>query len=280
MEERIDLKQQITKKQLTAIRFYMGDPEIVKNGPYLGGPKAYNTINALLHRGTQDEEEKIRDQKPIEIFDADHLKGYLDLIKDIKEAMETYRDNHQNDSLQNRVTYRIDRVSAVERLKEAPYIYGYFSTCKWGFLEEYAHTKSDIVLLEVHRDADVPYLDFSELFQDFYAKPEEAEVLLIHGALIDRLEEIPLSEEEMTHYCDMNGSPPRGKWRLWVRCAKSRVIEEESKQDMYQFIINEQHVTRVRTCMSLLSAKKELSVEDRAFYCEWKEKILKFFQKL
>ena len=35
----------LNNHELECIRFYMGDPEMVKK--YLGGPKAYNTINAV-----------------------------------------------------------------------------------------------------------------------------------------------------------------------------------------------------------------------------------------
>ncbi len=267
------MKQDITKEQLTAIRFYMGDPKIVKNGPYRGGSKAYNTINALLHEGTQDEEEKIRDGKPIELFDADHLKSYLELILDIRWAMEIYKDQHYGDQNTSLVTYRIDRISAAERFRKEPRIYGYFSTCKWGFLPEYAHTKSDIVLLEVHRDPDVPYLDFSELFREFYAKPEEAEILLPYGAVISQLEEMEISENEKSYY-DRNGNLPKGKWRIHVSSEKKKKADRNIAEAGYRFITEEQHVKRVSKCMECLSAKEKLSAADSAFYCEWKRQLL------
>lgn len=41
---------------------------------------------------------------------------------------------------------------------------------------EYTATNADIIMLEIERD--VPYLDFEELFEESYAKPEEAEIHL------------------------------------------------------------------------------------------------------
>ena len=45
----------MTEKELNAILFYMGDLETVDKQIYRGGNKAYNTINALLHKGIQNE---------------------------------------------------------------------------------------------------------------------------------------------------------------------------------------------------------------------------------
>lgn len=267
------MKKEITKRQLDAIRFYMGDSEMVESGIYQGGPKAYNTINALLHYGMEDEKEKIRDGKPIELIDDKHLKQYIEMIGDIRKAMEIYRDSHQEDDVKLR-SYRIDRISAVERFQKDRRIYGYFSTCKWGFLPEYAHTKSDIVMLEVERDEDVPYLDFSELFREFYAKPEEAEILLPYGAVVTELKEIPLTSEECRMYCDMNGNPPRGKWRLHVSCDKSDAEIGCGKENCDWLLTEKQIVEQISRCMRRLSEHRELSEEEERFYCEWKRKLV------
>ena len=274
------MKKEITKRQLDAIRFYMGDPEIVESGIYQGGPKAYNTINALLHYGMDDEKEKIRDGKPIELIDDKHLKQYIELIRDIRKAMEIYRDQHLKDNDVKLRSYRIDRISAVERFRKDPRIYGYFSTCKWGFLPEYAHTKSDIVMLEVERDEDVPYLDFSELFREFYAKPEEAEILLPYGAVVTELKEIPLTPEECRLYYDMNGNPPRGKWRLHVSCDKSEAENGYGGENCDWPLTDKKIVEQISRCMRKLSEHRELSEAEEQFYCEWKRKLTDCFMGL
>ena len=71
---------QLTDFELDCIRFYMGDPEIVARGDFLGGPKAYNTINALLHEGIVNELDKIADGKPIEVLNQKHLKQIMNQI--------------------------------------------------------------------------------------------------------------------------------------------------------------------------------------------------------
>ena len=70
----------LTRHELNCIRFYMGDEKIVNSGYFKGGPKAYNTINALLHDGIWDEVDKLKEGKVIELYDVEHLKSYLDLI--------------------------------------------------------------------------------------------------------------------------------------------------------------------------------------------------------
>ena len=49
----------ITTEELNAIKFYLGDSKTVEDKIYLGGEKAYVTINALLNLGTR----KIRKRK-------------------------------------------------------------------------------------------------------------------------------------------------------------------------------------------------------------------------
>ena len=70
--------QSLKNKELDCIRFYMGDPDV--QDTFRGGLKAYNTINALLHKGIQNELDLISENRVIEIYDQDHLKQYLDYL--------------------------------------------------------------------------------------------------------------------------------------------------------------------------------------------------------
>ena len=70
-----------TKEEIDAIKFYLGDEEIVHKNVYRGGGEAYQTINALLNYGVRNEMDKALEGKVVEIYDVQHLKSYLELIK-------------------------------------------------------------------------------------------------------------------------------------------------------------------------------------------------------
>ena len=259
----------LSQQQLDCIRFYMGDLEIVNQGCFLGGPKAYNTMNALVSKGLHDEVNKIKEGRTIELINVEHVKQYLDMIYEIALAMQVYRTQNVSRSL---ITYRIDRKSSVEALLQSKELEGFYSTCKYGYLEEYAKIKEDVVLFEIHRDQEVPYLDFEQIFAGYYAKPQEAEILLPFGCVVESMEQVALSEDEKCRYVDMHGKPPVAKWRLQIRKPEYKVCTE----DLYSMLVDEKTVLRVQSCLQVLMKKDTLSKEDETFYLAWKEKVSRY----
>lgn len=266
----------LTIYELDCIRFYMGDPKIVNRGDFRGGPKAYNTINALLHDGIQNEMDKINEGKKIDIYDVEHLKSYISLIATIYLAMEKYSKMNQNPHL---TTYRVDRFSEIAGLMEQKRIEGFYSTCKWGFLKEYANTKANVVLLEIVREKNVPYLDFECLFAEYYAKPQEAEILLPFDAGVKCIEQATLTEEEKKTYRDVNGEEPRGKYRIFLGEEKVLLDEVDYKMDACG-IIEDEVVVRVQNCLEKLSEHRVLNKEEFQFYTDWKKKLKQYICKM
>ena len=261
----------ISEREQMAVRFYMGDPAAVQSGICRGGGQAYNTINALLHPGSANEEDKIREGRQIVLEDANHLKEYLDIILNVYSAMCKYRDAHLNDT--DRVSYRIDRKSSLDRfIADQGIIAGFFSTCRWGFLPQYAHKKAGIVLLEITRSPEVPYLDFSDLFGDLYAKPEEAEVLLPYGAVMSRISPVPLTEEEKQIYTDLHGEPPAGKWEILVEPG-IRCREAAASETLFWWVTAPEQVQNAIACLRRISEGGKLSEEMQVFYNAWKRKL-------
>lgn len=253
--------QFLKNKDLNCIRFYMGDPDV--QNEFRGGLKAYNTINVLLHKGIQNELDLISENRVIEIYDKDHLKQYLDLIIRIYKSMIQYLNEFENNHL---ITYKIDRYSTIIQMKESNQIEGFFSTCKYGYLEEYAHIKKDVILLEIIRDSNIPYLDFECLFNDKYAKSKEAEILIPFDTKISLIEELECSKEEKELYYDMEGNKPLGKYRIHLVNGdiKTQKIEESE-------ILKD--VEHVQSCISNLMEHKELNQEDLEFYIKWKDDL-------
>jgi len=268
----------LTTYELDCIRFYMGDPEIVNRGDFCGGPKAYNTINALLHDGIQNEIDKISEGKKIEIYDAKHLKSYMSLIATIYLAMKKYSQINQNAHL---TTHRVDRFSEIPGLMERKRIEGFYSTCKWGYLEEYANTKANIVLLEIVREKNVPYLDFECLFAEYYAKPQEAEILLPFDTGVKSIEQVPLTEKEKKIYRDVNGEVPIGKYRIFLEKEKCMTALEsvDDRKDSCGIFADEV-IGHVQNCLKKLSESRVLDEKEFQFYTEWKKNVKQYIVKM
>ncbi|MGN0203571.1 MAG: hypothetical protein ACI4BB_03435 [Coprococcus sp.] len=268
----------LNAEELLAIRFYMGDPEVAEKGPYEGGTEAYNTINALMHPGSANEQDKAKEGRVIMLTGADQLKNYLTLILHIYSAMEKYRQYCiEKNSGPSVMSFRLDRLSSLQRFEADHHrVAGFFSTCKRGFLPEYAHKKADVVMLEVERDSPVPFLDFEDIFEGCYAKPEEAEILLPFGMIIDRMVSLNLSEQERKLYRDINGQPPAGKWRLHMTMEPWPEVREEKLQKLYQAVTEEKTVGRVMNCMDLLTAGEVLTDDEEDFYGIWKKQLQQY----
>ena len=184
---------------------------------------------------------------------------------DILKAMHSFvQKNHHP-----LVTYRIDRYASIDALQQTLQLEGFYSTCTYGYLPQYAHIKKDVVLLEICRDEDVPYLDFETLFEN-YAKKEEAELLLPCKAVVKSIEEVNLSNEEKELYYDMDYKAPVGKYRLYV--AKPIYPSE----DTYEYLTSNNSVQQLQECLLVLKNGENLASELMSFYNHWKESLVKY----
>lgn len=291
-----------TGQELLAIRFYMGDAAVAGSGLFKGGPQAYNTINALMHPGASNEKDKAGEGRVIMLEDASHLKSYLELILDIYRAMEKYRkfclcqtagraigqragddsgSSGQQMELSGRsghlLTYRVDRLTSLQRFEADNHrVAGFFSTCKRGFLPEYAHNKAKVAMMEVERDETVPFLDFEDIFEDCYAKPEEAEILLPFGMVIQQMEALPVTQQEAEQFTDINGRPPAGKWRLHLTMGRMPKLSETELRVLYEAVNDEKTIKMIIGCMEKLTARTVLTAEEEAFYSSWKRQLQRY----
>ena len=261
----------MTEKELNAILFYMGDQETVDKKIYRGGNKAYNTINALLHKSIQNEIDLFKENRNIEIYDSSHLKSYIELILDIYNAMCKNKTSHPL------TTYKIDRQSTINSFLETYKIEGFFSTCKYGYLEEYARIKKDVILLEIIRDKDVLCLDFEEIFKDKYSKSNEAEILISFDTIIDSIEEIKLTYEEKSKYIDMNGFEPIGKYRL--KLSKNPYDCLTYQRVNIELLTSEETVDRLNKCLLEIKNTYSLNKDDLEFYDNFKEQLHVYLHK-
>ncbi len=262
----------LSQFELDCIRFYMGDPEIVDRGDFLGGAKAYNTINALLHEGIVNELDKIKENKPIEIYSQMHLKQIATVILTIDHAMN--KCSFENSPC---VMYRVDRLSEADAMLKEKRIEGFYSTCKYGYLEEYAKTKQNLVLMEIRRDKDVPILDFEELFQSSYAKKEEAEILLPYDSEVKKIQFAECTDDEKKQYLDMNGNPPCKK--VIVHLGKRKEMIQKRELVELDELAGFENAERISRILKRLTQVHALSKEDEQFYLNWKKKLKQFLMQ-
>ncbi len=266
----------ITTEELNAIKFYLGDSKTVEDKIYLGGEKAYVTINALLNLGTRNEKDKAKEGKIVELYNVGHLKSYLSLINLIFSASVKYKDNYTEDNTGSLTSYRVDRYSSLKHFLNSGSIEGFFSTCKSGLLPEYANSKIDIALLQVDRDSSVPFIDFEKLLKDHYAKPEEAEILIPFGTRITSIEKVEMTEEEKNIYHDQEGKPPVGKWIVKLSQGSYETLSPTEEEQCYKYITDTNILNSIIESMRGLSSGQQLNAENERVYFEWKEKLNKY----
>ncbi|MCR4672594.1 MAG: hypothetical protein K5637_05090 [Lachnospiraceae bacterium] len=259
----------ITDEEIFAVKYYLGDPDAAGNDT-----EAYNTINALLHPGTANEADKAAEGRYFGLSGPEELRKYLSIAELVFRAAEKYRAQKRSSV---RRAYRIDRKSSFERfLGNGGKIAGFFSSCSWGFLPEYAAKKKDIVLIESAFDESLPFIDLAELLKDRYAKPEEAEILIPFGTRIVSTEAQEMGAEEQEKYRDMAGNLPAGKYLLRLTRGEYQRLPQETEDALYAEITDEFSVGLASVIMEEIRSGADLSEAQRIFYCSWKEKVISY----
>ena len=92
-------------------------------------------------------------------------------------------------------------------------------------------------------------------------------------SIIQKIEEIELTDEEKKTYYDMNSNPPVGKYRIFVTKNNYEhlpylLVNKES-------LIHEDTILRLQACLNQLK-ENELSEEDKEFYNTFKEKFINY----
>lgn len=262
----------VTEEEKLALRFYLGDPQTAADGPYRGGPQAYNTINALLHPGFANEQDKAREGRTVHLEDAQQLDSYLRLCTFIFSAMNKFRHQHAGEAPTG---WRVDRLSSLQRfLQDGRRIAGFFSCSSRGWMSSYAHVKKQAVLLEAVPDAAAPYVDIAALLKDFYAKPEEAEILFPAGTAIAAVQELPLTAQEKALYTDMDGQPPVGRYRLQLTAGEYPAVPDAELAEIHGRILSAQ--PQASAVMDAVMNGRMPDRRQAAFYEEWKADIRRY----
>lgn len=144
----------------------------------------------------------------------------------------------------------------------------YYLRVRPGFLSEY-RDRLGIALMRLILPQGTPCIDVAEAL-DFYAKPDEAEVLLPPFLRL-KFEEIPVSEEERL-IADSAGEPPRCSC-IATACGIQPCTDAEAELPHG----GERAGQRV---LAALSARELPSAEDEELYSLWKRAFVSRMHRL
>lgn len=202
----------LSSAEENAIRFYIGD--VSGNDAFFSDLKAYVVLNSLFFPNITTESARANEGKylnPAIIADIPRLMGFFEsLFSAFKKSVIT----------ENILTYRVERMTDYNLIRERSTSISMTSTSVSGFLNAYRDRRG-IALMRFSLPENTPCCINISNSLPYYSKQEEAEVLLPPFMKLD-IEEIPLTQKE-TEITDSDGKPP------YVSCTvKTAGIEKYS----------------------------------------------------
>ena len=195
------MSQYLNSREKLWLRYYIGD--VSGTDPFLSDPKAYLVLNSLLYDGIETEISRTKEGKflnPAVLDDVDRLLDFYD------NMFSAFRKCHADKDI---ITYRVERYNDFLPVLTGKHTVSFTSTSTGGFLDTYRDRKG-ITLIKFEIPENVPCIDVAEVL-DFYAKPEEKEVLLPPFMPLN-LTEIPLTENELS-ITDSDGKIPVNSYK-------------------------------------------------------------------
>ncbi len=187
---------ELNEREKAALRYYIGD--VSGSDPFWGDPKAYVVLNSLFFPGIATERARAAEGKRLNPALLDDIERLTELITALFSA---FRHSASGTELR---TFRVEREADFRLCQSAGATLSFTSTSKSCFLSEY-RDRLGIALMRFTVPAGALCIDVGEAL-DFYAKPEEAEVLL------PPFTELTVSEQPVagSEQCilDAAGKPP------------------------------------------------------------------------
>ena len=243
----------LTSAEKNALRFYIGD--VSGNGPFYGDPKAYILLNSLFFPGIVSESARAAEGKKLNphiLADVPRLLAFF----------ETLLPAFRKETVKEKVTvFRVERLSDYLLCRERGATISLTSTSTAGFLKNYRDRRG-IALMRFMLTPGIPCIDVPATL-DFYAKPEESEILLPPFLETD-FTEIELSPDEMSITDSSNDSPQKS-----VIAMPRKMSDPEPG---FPELSDEGAAAGQRVCMALNSGEKPYPT-DVEVYSQWKSAL-------
>ena len=241
---------ELNEREKAALRYYIGD--VSGSDPFHGDPKAYVTLNSLFFSGISAERARSAEGKrlnPAILADTGRLTELF------AELFSAFRRCSAETELR---TFRVERWSDYAYCKAAGATLSFTSTSAAGFLDSY-RDRLGIALMRFTLPQGTPCIDAARAL-DFYAKPEEAEVLLPPFLALD-IAETALSDSER-RILDSAGEPPR--------CACEVTAGEILPCTAAETELPHGGAEAGQRVFAALNAGEQPSPEDEELYVQWK----------
>ncbi len=186
----------LSEKEINALKYYIGDVE--GNHPFYGDGKAYVVLNSLFFPDIHSEKMRAAEGKylnPAIIAEVPRLLDFFNSIFSVfgKSLLK-----------QSCTAYRVERMADFEICRSLGRTVSLTSTSTAGFLDAYRDRRG-IALMKFNLSEGSHIINVAEIL-DFYAKPEEAEILLPPFVTLD-IRDLKLTDEQRC-ITDCDGNQP------------------------------------------------------------------------
>ena len=242
----------MTSDEKKALRFYIGD--VSGSDRFYGDSKAYVTLNSLFFPGISTEMLRAAEGKPLNPEIAADVPRLIDFFGNLFSAFGKCTADAAE-------TFRVERFSDYQLMADHGATVSLTSTSKAGFLGSY-RDRAGISLMRFSLAEGSPAIDVAREL-DFYAKPEEEEILLPPFMRL-KLSELPMTERELS-VADRQGQPPK------VYC-KAVFTGELTAPDTAGCTLPEDNSDAVSVLRKISSGQKPEDEEVHG-YCLWKKSL-------
>lgn len=250
----------LTESEKKALRFYIGD--VSGNDSFYSDPKAYVVINSLFFPDISTETARANEGKflnPEIISDVPRLISFFDSL------FSVFRKSRLTENI---TTYRVERMADYQLCRERSQTVSLTSTSTAGFLREYQN-RIGIALMRFNIPKGAHCIDVAETLS-YYAKPEEAEILLPPFMNIT-IKEISLTDTEML-ILDSDGNPP------CISCTAETADISQYKYDIPA--VDYEGAKAGQRIYKALNEKNIPEKEDIEIYSQWKKDLQKILRNI
>ncbi|MDE7364368.1 MAG: ADP-ribosyltransferase [Ruminococcus sp.] len=250
----------LTEAEKKALRFYIGD--VSGNDSFYGNPKAYVVVNSLFFPDISTETARANEGKflnPEIIADVPRLISFFDSL------FSVFRKSTVTEDM---TTYRVERMVDYQLCRERLQTISMTSTSTAGFLHKYQDRKG-IALMRFNIPKGAHCIDVAETLS-YYAKPDEAEILLPPFMNIT-IKENHLTDSEML-ILDSDGNQP------CISCTAETADISQYKYDIPA--IDYEGAKAGQRIYKALNEKNIPEKEDIEIYSQWKKDLQKILHSI
>lgn len=255
------MSQYLNNQEKRWLKYYIGD--VSGSDGFWSEPKAYLVLNSLFYDGIGTEKSRTAEGKflnPAILDDVDRLLDFYDNMFSAFGKCHTDRDI---------ITYRVERYNDFLPIWDTNHTVSFTSTSADGFLDRYRDRK-EITLIKFFIPESISCINVAEVL-DFYAKPDEAEILLPPFMYLDLIQTVP-TEKEMK-ITDSEGKSPENA--CIAVCNRWNNVDIKERMEN----LSPDGAKAGQRVYNALNNGKIPVAEDISIYTEWKRDFRRIYRR-